>query len=208
MNKTLNTLLVAMLLTASASTFAASSVDLTVTGIITPSACEPTLSQGGLVDYGKISAKDLNADKATYLDTKTLQLALTCDAATLAAVEAKDNRAGSSFITGDSLEFGLGLINGNEKLGSMNMRLLAPIADGATARTIESYDSGSTWGLARDLTTDNILTVTDTATVAPIPFQTWTSDLYISPRIAPTNSLTLTNEVAIDGSVTLTVRYL
>ncbi len=47
MKKTLNTLLVAMLLTASASTFAASSVDLTVTGIITPSACEPTLSQGG-----------------------------------------------------------------------------------------------------------------------------------------------------------------
>lgn len=207
MNKTLNTLFCAMLLTASASAFAASSVDLTVTGMITPSSCVPTLSQGGLVDYGKISAKDLNADRPTALGTRIVQLTLTCDAATLAAIEAKDNRDGSSFVN-DPLEFGLGLINGNEKLGSMSLRLTVPVADGVTARTIESLDSGSTWSFARSLATNNIISVADGSTDAPIPFQTWTSDLNIAPRIAPTNQLTLTNEAAIDGSATLTVRYL
>lgn len=39
---------------------AASSTDLTVTGVITPQACTPSLSNGGIIDNGKISAKDLN----------------------------------------------------------------------------------------------------------------------------------------------------
>ena len=54
---------------------AASSTDLTVTGIITPNACTPTLSGGGIVDHGKFSAKDLNAGhETTALPTETLQL--------------------------------------------------------------------------------------------------------------------------------------
>ncbi|MFE4459165.1 DUF1120 domain-containing protein [Nocardia tengchongensis] len=52
----------------------ASSVDLTVTGIITPSACTPTLTNGGIVDYGKTSAR-------------YSQLTVTCDAATLMALD-------------------------------------------------------------------------------------------------------------------------
>ncbi|WP_330220783.1 DUF1120 domain-containing protein [Pseudomonas frederiksbergensis] len=44
---------------------AASSTDLTVTGTITPSACTPSLSGNGVVDYGKISARDLNQDTST-----------------------------------------------------------------------------------------------------------------------------------------------
>jgi hypothetical protein len=35
-----------------------------------------------------------------------------------------------------------------------------------------------------------------------------TANLLIRPAIAPAQDLTLTNEVSIDGSVTLTVRYL
>lgn len=34
------------------------------------------------------------------------------------------------------------------------------------------------------------------------------ADLLINPFIAPANSLTLTEEVPIDGSATLTVKYL
>ncbi|WP_263487802.1 DUF1120 domain-containing protein [Pseudomonas sp. REP124] len=194
-----------MLLAGSASAFAASSVDLTVTGMITPSACEPTLSQGGLVDYGKISAKDLYADRPTQLPTQALQLTLTCDAATLAAIEAKDNREGSAHVGGDADLFGLGLINGNEKLGAMHLRLLSPVADGVTVRTIDSVDGGSTWNANTFMATNSITSVADASTLAPIPFQTWSSSLEIMPRIAPTNSLTLTNEAAIDGSVTLSV---
>lgn len=207
MNKTLNTLLGAMLLAGSASALAASSVDLTVTGTITPSACTPTLSSGGLVDFGKISVKDLNPDRATALTPQTVQLAITCDASTLMAFEAKDNREGSA--SEDYIHlFGLGLINGTEKLGNMGLGLHSPVADGVSVSTILSEDNGSTWRSGFNPARDNIVSVANTGSLVPIPVQTFTSDLRVTARIAPTSGLTLTNEVSIDGSVTLTVRYL
>ncbi|MGJ7513325.1 DUF1120 domain-containing protein [Pseudomonas baetica] len=207
MKRTLNTLIGAMLLVGSASAFAASSVDLTVTGIITPSACTPTLSNGGTVDYGKISAKDLNPDRPTNLAVQQVQLNVNCDAATLMALEAKDNREGSDF-NNDTYEYGLGLINGTEKLGAMSLRLRTPVADGIPVRNIISEDGGSTWYGGSDLTRHSIISVADTGTLVPKPVQLFTADLDIAPKIAPSNQLTLTNEVSIDGSVTLTVRYL
>lgn len=207
MNKTLNTLFGAMLLTASASAFAASSVDLTVTGLITPSACTPGLSSGGVVDLGKISAKDLTPDATTPLPVQDLQLTVTCDASTLMAIEANDNREGSASEDYPHL-FGLGLINGTEKLGFMSVAVSSSVADGASVSNIHSYDNGSNWSSSSRLEKDSILSVADTGTLVPIPVQSLTSDLRVHTRIAPTDQLTLTNEVSIDGSVTLTVRYL
>ncbi|TFY90178.1 DUF1120 domain-containing protein [Pseudomonas nabeulensis] len=207
MNKRLSPLIASLLLTTSAGAFAASSVDLTVVGLITPSACEPTLSNGGAVDYGKISAKDLDPVQATPLTPQTVQMTVTCDAATLMALEAKDNREGSDY-NNDSSEFGLGLINGTEKLGAMTLTLQTPVADGVSTRTIGSEDGGSTWVLENNLTRTNILSVADASTVAPMPVELLTTALEVAPKIAPTSQLTLNNEVAIDGSVTVTVRYL
>ena len=207
MNTHLKPLIATLLLAGSASAFAASSVDLTVTGLITPSACEPTLSNGGTVDYGKISAKDLKPDQATSLPWQSVQLTVTCDAATLMALESKDNRGGSSY-GGNTTEFGLGLINSSEKLGDMELRIVSPVADGVAARGIGSIDGGLTWFTDYYLANNNLISVADASTVAPMPVQLFTSELSIRPRIAPTNQLTLNNEVAIDGSVTVTVRYL
>ncbi|MBD9440682.1 DUF1120 domain-containing protein [Pseudomonas sp. PDM04] len=206
MNKTLNTLFGALLLTGSVSAFAASSVDLTVTGMITPSACEPTLSSGGLVDYGKISAKDLNADRETPLAGQTLQFTLICDAPTPVAVQAQDNRAGSSSREDDY--FGLGKINTDEKLGYMTLQLSSPVADGVTVSTIGSVDGGSTWANERTFWTDNMIAAAVPGSLTPLSLQQLNVDLRVSPSIAPTNQLTLTNEVSIDGSVTLSVVYL
>ena len=207
MNTAFKSLTAAALLLGSAHVFAASSVDLTVKGLITPSACTPALSGGGTVDYGKISAKDLNVDKTTYLTAQTLQFTVTCDAATLVAVEAKDNREGSD--SGNDYEhFGLGLINGTEKLGGMQLKLFSPVADGVPVSTVGSYDSGATWGMERQLMRNSIVAPATAGVDAPIPFQLWSVDLSVEPYIAKTSGLTLTNEVAIDGSVTITVRYL
>ncbi|MEU0634061.1 hypothetical protein [Streptomyces sp. NPDC005989] len=52
------------------------------------------------------------------------------------------------------------------------------------------------------------MSVADNTTVAPLPLQDLNADLQIDPVIAQAKDLTLTNEVSIDGSVTLTVRYL
>nr|WP_314528591.1 DUF1120 domain-containing protein [uncultured Pseudomonas sp.] len=67
-------LLITALLASTGHAVAASSVDLSVKGSITPSACMPSMSSSGTVDYGKLSAKDLNADKVTRLPSEYLQL--------------------------------------------------------------------------------------------------------------------------------------
>lgn len=208
MSKSLNTLFAALLLASAGNVLAASSVDLTVKGLITPSACEPTLSNGGVADIGKISAKDLNANKQTVLPIQSLQLTVTCDAATLMAMEPKDNREGSDY-NNDSIQFGLGMINnGTEKLGAMEVMILNPVADGVAARTIGSSNSGSTWYVERHFIDGSLLSVANTSVIAPIPVQLFTGNLRITPIIAPASGLTLNNEVAIDGSLTLTVKYL
>ncbi|TFY92628.1 DUF1120 domain-containing protein [Pseudomonas kairouanensis] len=207
MNKTLNTLCAALLISSTSNAFAASSVDLTVRGLITPSSCEPSLPSGGNVDIGKISAKDLNTDRPTFLASHAMQITVTCDAATLLAIEAKDNRDGTDY-DNNTMMFGLGLINGSEKLGGMELRLTNAIADGVASRTIASLDNGLTWFTERNLMRTNIVSVADATTDAPIAVQSLTSDLSIHPVIAPASGLTLNNEVAIDGSVTLTVKYL
>lgn len=207
MNTALKSVAAALLVASSATAFAASSVDLTVKGLITPSACTPALSNGGTVDYGKISAKDLNIDQVTPLAEQSLQLTVTCDAATLMALDADDNRAGSNH-GNDMMEFGLGLINDTEKLGAMTVRLISPIADGVAVKAIGSEDGGVTWFTERYLMPENLISVANTSADAPIPVQVLTSEMYVSPKIAPANGLTLTNEAAIDGSVTITVRYL
>ncbi|PNA52870.1 hypothetical protein C1Y14_34105, partial [Pseudomonas sp. MPR-R5B] len=60
MKKPLAALATLVMLATSGAAVAASSVDLTVTGLITPTACTPSLSANGVVDHGKISAKDLS----------------------------------------------------------------------------------------------------------------------------------------------------
>ncbi|MBC3300740.1 DUF1120 domain-containing protein [Pseudomonas sp. SWRI18] len=207
MNTSLKYLFALALLSGAGSAMAASSVDLTVKGLITPSACEPTLSSGGTYDIGKISAKDLNADTSTSVGEYTFQMTVTCDAATLMAIEPQDNRPGSSS-DDDPTRFGLGLINGTEKLGFLEMSLSSILADGVAGRGIASADGGLTWTSERRLRNDSITSVADNTTLAPVPVGLLTADLNLFASIAPTSGLTLTNEVAIDGSVTLTVKYL
>lgn len=189
---------------------AASSVDLGLTGKITPSACEPSLSNGGTYELGKIPAKELNLDKPTPLPEQNLQLTITCQALTLAAFKPSDNRPGSNPEGDLSPSFGLGLVNSNEKIGSMWLRLGSIMADGVQMYGITSVGTSS-WShsnilspafltsFARDRTTHPL---------APAPIQRLTADLLMTARIAPANTLTLTHEVPIDGSVTLEINYL
>ncbi|WP_423749282.1 DUF1120 domain-containing protein [Pseudomonas sp. VD9] len=115
MKKPLAALATLVMLATSGAAVAASSVDLTVTGLITPTACTPSLSANGVVDHGKISAKDLSPTNWTRLPTSVLKLTIGCDAHTLFAVQATDNRAGSATY---SNSFGLGFVNGTQNSAS------------------------------------------------------------------------------------------
>lgn len=187
---------------------ATSSTDLTVTGTITPSACMPSLSNGGVVDYGKISSTTLNPVRDTFLESRTLNLDVNCDAATVFALHIFDNRAGSSS-SASPITFGLGLINGNQKLGHYYVFVNRATADGVAAQAISSLDNGATWTTQALLRSDNYLAVaaSDNWTV-PVAARDMTLELTVDPVIARADRLDLSNEVAIDGSATLEMKYL
>ncbi len=201
--------LASLMLTATHAAMAASSVDLTVTGLITPSACTPSMSGGTTVDFGKISAKDLNADplQPTKLETRTKPIVITCEAATLVAFQGTDNRAGSDY-GGTGIQYGLGFVNGTEKLGDYFLNLKNITADGVAGRAINSYNNGSTWQLSTAMRPNYLISVADSTAVAPIPVTVLTGDLELDTYISPTSELTLGSELTMDGSATLTVRYL
>lgn len=200
-------LLITALLASAGNAVAASSVDLSVKGTITPNACSPALSNGGVVDFGKLSAKDLRPEQHTYLPFQTLQMSMTCDAATLFAIAVKDNREGTES-SADYYNFGLGLNNGSEKIGYLTMMLSGPMADDVYVRGIGSRDGGTSWEAESSFMDDGLTSVAQSGTVVPIPVQRLATGLQVQAVIAPSQGLTLTNEVPLDGSVTVTVNYL
>jgi hypothetical protein len=205
MNKHLIAVASALLITGTAPAFAASTVDLTVKGIITPNACTPSLSSGGVIDHGKMSAKDLNATQITPLPKVNLQMTVTCDAPVVFALKATDNRAGS----GNASGFGLGRINGTQKLGSYSLTMSAPLADGEVVQSIASFDNGTTWEKYSFFENGLMLSVATLADVStPRPTQELVTDISYSGYINRTDGLDLSNEVNLDGSATIEVTYL
>ncbi|MGA9702731.1 DUF1120 domain-containing protein [Pseudomonas sp.] len=209
MNIIRTTLAAALMLSIGAPAWAASTVDLTVKGKITPNACTPSLSGAGVIDYGKVSAKDLNLTTPTSLPVATLQLTITCDGSTLFAVKGTDNRAGSN---SSAYGYGLGLINGTQKLGAYDLTLQNAVADSVDTIVLESSDNGTTW---RDLD-DTALVPSSLAAFGdrssgvwlPVAIEQVTTDLVVYGRIARADSLDLSDEHLIDGSATFEVKYL
>ena len=199
-------LLAAVLLASAGNAVAASSVDLTVKGTITPSACTPSFSSGGNFDLGKLAAKDLNVDTITRINTN-MQIRVACATSTLFAFEGNDNRQGS---VPDSHEgnFGLGIINGDEKPGSFYAVLTSAVADGVPARFILSTDGGASWWPSGELTVGVTNAVANNTSLTPMPVQVLTGEMELKVLIVPSKNLTLTQEVPLDGSATVTVRYL
>jgi len=192
------------LISAAPFALAASSTDLTVTGLITPVACTPTFSGGGVIDIGKISAGDLNTDKNTLVGTHPIQLVVSCDASAKFALNPIDNKDGTS--TGDW--FGLGLTPADEPLGFFFPKVLQVKDATNSLDAIKSDDGGSTWVKADNAQAGYLLSFAATGGTAPIDAEVVTFDFEVDTYIARADSLTLTDEVTIDGSATFEVKYL
>ncbi|WP_421524208.1 DUF1120 domain-containing protein [Pseudomonas yamanorum] len=186
---------------------AASSADFAVTGTITPNACEPMLSSGGVVDYGKMTAKELSADRPTSLPWQTMQLEILCEAPTFIGLSTIDNRSGTSAI--NDYWHGLGLTSEDEKVGSTAFGLFNPVADGASVKTINSTDGGTTW-----LPSIYLGHYTQTSVAAagsantPIAVRHFSADLRVYTMVNSTDRLTVLDEVPLDGHATVELKYL
>ncbi|AMN79063.1 MULTISPECIES: DUF1120 domain-containing protein [Pseudomonas] len=212
MSGRLQALVTALLVAVAHQAFAASSADLAVRGSITPSACSPTLSASGVVDFAKIAAKDLSADSSTWLPTHILKLHVDCVAPTLFALRGNDNRAGTAH-KDDGYGYGLGLINGDQKVGTYLLTLSDPVSDTAAVIPLASMNGGAgwwsfphgTWLVRHQLAAFGTV---ESGIAAPIPLLNVTADLHVETSIAPASGLSLTEQVPLDGSATVDVIYL
>lgn len=206
MDKYIPTLVASLLLANVSTAWAASNTDLNVTGLITPNACTPGLSDGGVIDHGKLAARDLNQDSHTQLPHHTMRLSVRCDGSTFFALTTLDNRDGSSVVS--SLH-GLGMTPNDEKLGSVGLGLSNPVADNTPVRTILSRDGGATWVTGSHLGHFGLLAVASVDnTTQPIAVKDFEADIGLYTMIARASDLTLIDEVPIDGHVTVELRYL
>lgn len=187
--------------------FAASNTDLSVTGVITPSSCTPTLSDGGIVDHGKLTARDLDPDKPTSLQAGEMNLLVNCEGPTFFTLTTEDSRSESVAL--NPAHHGLGMTNDDEKLGNVAFGLFDPVADGAPAQTILSRDGGATWYPSSYLGHTGLTSfAAPSSPTTPMALQTLSARLRAFTMIAPAKDLTLVDEVPIDGLAVMQLKYL
>lgn len=182
-----------------------------------PAACTPTLSNGGHVEFGKLSVGDLNVDKDTALAPRALALSVTCDGPTAFAVRMQDNRQGSATGVADESAYGLGLDARQQKIG--RYRLVFDPARITADSFVQVFQTHSATGaLPWSSASASIVAVganrylgfgaTSGNTSGPSAIQTLNATLSLEAVIAPLGSLDLSNEVHLDGSGTLEIHYL
>jgi type 1 fimbria pilin len=216
MNDYFTALLAALLAGATHSALAASAVDLSVKGNITPEACAPSLSNNGLVEYGKVSHQDLNVDRRTQLPDKTLDLTIQCDAPVRFGLLMRDNREGSALVN-SQIYYGLNVDNSGNKIGvySLHFDPASTTVDAwSQVYRTDSTTDGRAWSSSNSrsipVASRSYLGFVDVvgSTAGPIAIQNLTSRVTVETVIAPTSELDLSSDVRLDGSATLDVVYL
>ncbi|WLI07840.1 DUF1120 domain-containing protein [Pseudomonas sp. FP597] len=206
MDRTTPAALAIVLAACASGAVAASNTNLSVHGTITPASCTPNLSDGGVVDHGKLTAKDLHPDKPTSLQAGEMTLQVVCEGATFFTLNTIDNRAGSSAI--NPAHHGLGIVNDDQKLGSVAFGLFDPVADSVPVQTILSRDGGAHWSPSAYLGHAALTSFSAPGgPYTPMAVQTLNARLRAFTMIVPATDLTLLDEVPIDGQVTLQLKY-
>ncbi len=182
-----------------------------------PAACTPSLSNGGTVDFGKLSVMDLHMDKETALPDRPLVVSVACDAPTAFTLRLQDNRQGSATGHNDETTYGLGLDAKGQKIGRY-----AVIFDPARA-TADSFaqlyrtdsptvnapwSSASASPLAIGASRHLGFNASAGTTSGPAAIQQLSATASLEAVMAPLGSLDLGSEVRLDGAATLELNYL
>jgi hypothetical protein len=189
--------------------------EITLRASFAPTACKVELSNGGLVDFGRLSKNDLNADKSSRLPPKDLTLRVDCDAPMEFALVMHDNRPGTATVNSE-IYYGLGLDHRNNKIGlySLNVDPANASADSfARVYRTDSTTQGAAWSTSSStpipFAQRSYLGFSDSAgsTAGPAFIQNLTTTVTVEAVIAPTASLDLSTAVHLDGSGTLEILY-
>lgn len=224
---------IALVALATATTAMASN-NLTVTGKLTPPACNAQFDGDATIDFGTIPFRSLAAN-GTALDEKGSALHIDCGGPTRVSVIAHDNRTGSGItmaeaphldwpyqsVNVDKYSWGLGYANGVDiKTGAL-ITLVRPsttIIDGTTlteagTQKILARPTGATaWSLASSHYSLNLNPGFEysfgPAGGPAAPVQHVQLGLGLLPMIGMPSTLPHTDEIPMNGSITFTLRYL
>ncbi|KRA01274.1 DUF1120 domain-containing protein [Achromobacter sp. Root565] len=197
---------------------AAQSVDIKVTGSITPAACIPVFEGGATVDYGKIAASSLNVSESTSLGVKEVSMSISCDAKTRVAIRFNDNREGTvpTEMAGSSahLWYGLGKASGTP-IGGYQMYLAneGVTLDGEKGFAVYSSDSGETWksdksDIVVNKTARQWRSWSLTSGGQPDAFSHLNSILKVEAFVNKAEALPLEDKIQLDGLATIELVYL
>ncbi len=182
-----------------------------------PAACEANLSNGGIVDFGRMWAKSLSADKETGLASRNLMLSIGCDGPTHFALRMQDNRKGSATGGTDETAYGLGVDDSRNKIGRYYLYFdpfdLRADALAQVYRT-DSTTAGVAWSSSSaypiPIGSNSLLGFTETpgSHAGPTAIQNLSGQISVRAVLSPMNSLDLRTDVVLDGSGTIEIIYL
>lgn len=188
----------------------AQSADVSIEGRIYPGACAVSLGNSGIADVGEIRAETLNQDGETRLAKAFLALDVTCQSNVRFALEGTDNTDSSTA----AAMYGLGMTPADERIGRMSVHLTNYAISTQLAYYTSSTDDGKSWSrslaLAASIAPDRMVgfTGTSNSSAGPAAIRFVRGNLEIQPIIRSASQLTLTEDVQINGNVTLSVSYL
>jgi type 1 fimbria pilin len=200
-------------------TLAANSVDIAVTGTITPAACNITLI-GGDIDTGETIFSTLSPTSVNSIGVFNRSLNVACAGNTQVAFKAIDNREGS-LPTGSmpSNRFGLGFDSAGNPIGSYSLRITGNniVVDGAAGAVDLSDNGGASWNDwngAQDLVNYNKFSriyafdLPSNQGGQPLPMTNGTLQFSAQILIQPSNTLDGSAQFNLDGSSTFELIYL
>ncbi|MGB8664526.1 MAG: DUF1120 domain-containing protein [Serratia inhibens] len=220
-NKKCYALAIIMASSVATSAYAAESAELKVTGKIVPTSCAIDLGSSGTVDYGEISSRELTG-------AAPIQLTISCDGKSQVAYKISDNRtdtvvpnlmillAGTDGVSTNS-SFGLGKV-GEKNLGAWNAVQSDLKVDGVAAGSL--INIGPSGGIdqfspgvnSEYMQLHNGYEYTwyrpDLGFELPVSGKVFSSNIRIAGALDKAISLNQADEVKLDGSATLSVRYL
>ncbi|WP_248752653.1 DUF1120 domain-containing protein [Pseudomonas sp. MWU15-20650] len=191
-----------------AETCAASTVDLTVTGRVTPDACHIELTNDGIIEHGKIPAHSLNVDEFTVLPSQVLELHVLCARPMLFALVGVDNRADSSLAPDFFYGLGRNIHASEERLGSVALSFRKPVGDAQPMQVLASTNNGETWSPDPNAYPRSYMAFAPLGDRQPDFISQLTAELQVVTAINFSQYLTLDQEVPLDGSIVLDLRYL
>lgn len=227
MKKLLIATAVALSLSAAAQA-AESTAVLKVAGVLTNDACTPELDGGGVVDFGTTYINQLSATATNQLGYKDVNLSITCSVPTKVSWFMTDDRSDSYVrltITGGAWNsnttawgngqlFGVGKTIGGVNIGAyaVDINETGSTADGKAATVLQRINSDTTNAWDKLTTESSFVNVSNEYTFgavsAPTAFTTAVFPLRVALAVDNTDTLAITDNTAIDGQATITLRYL